>query len=410
MGRTQLLLLTTLLLSLSGLLSPWVEADGPKARYILTGPNAMELRDLALHNGGKIITHLKYHSGWIVELDSTEAFQMRASLAMRSVSRTFDSSSIPNMEENLERDGEMHLIDSNPTAMAQPAIISNDPSLRKSQKIPWGVRAIHAPEAFKIARGRSVKVCIVDTGIQKDHPDLQDGIAGGENTIASSSYAGAHRDWEDDNGHGTHVAGTIAARDNSIGVVGVAPEASIFAVKSLDARGSGSYSSVAEGIRSCITHGAQIINMSLGTSPSDESDIVRRAVEDALKAKIIVTAAAGNERGAVDFPANVPGVIAVSALTTDQHLAYFSNRGPEVSFIAPGEEILSTYPGSTYATMQGTSQASPHVAGVAALLLSAGVRDVKSHLKGDDLGMKHDAQGAGRVDAYESLKDLDSVF
>lgn len=410
MRRIQPLLLTALLLSFSGLLSPWVEADGPKARYILTGPDTMELKDLVHHNGGKIVAHLKYHSGWIIELDSTQAFQIRATLAMRSVTQAFDSHSAPQAEERLERDGEVHLIDS-----AKPVIVSTDQSLRKMQKTPWGVRAIHAPEAFSIARGKSVTVCIVDTGIQKDHPDLEGAVAGGENTIPhSTNYPdlGGDRDWDDDNGHGTHVSGTIAARDNSIGVVGVAPEAKIYAVKSLDARGSGTYSAVAEGIRSCINHNAQIINMSLGTSPTDDSDIIRNAVNDALHAGIIVVAAAGNERGAVDFPANIPGVVAVSALTTDQHLAYFSNRGPEVSFIAPGEEILSTFPRNSYAIMQGTSQASPHVAGVAALLLSAGAQahDVKSLLRGDDLGLSQNAQGAGCIDAYESLKNFDSIL
>jgi subtilisin family serine protease len=265
------------------------------------------------------------------------------------------------------------------------------------------VTAVHAPDVFSKARGKSVTVCVIDTGVDREHPDLEGAVKGGENTITLYPDH-AQRSWDDDNGHGTHVSGTIAARDNDMGVVGVAPEARIFAVKALNSRGSGNFSSLAEGLRSCMAHGAQVVNMSIGYE--DDSQVVRKAVQDALDAGLILVAAAGNEKGSVDYPAKIPGVLAVSALSTDHRLAYFSNRGPEVAFIAPGENVLSTYPGNRYAFMDGTSQATPHVAGVVALLLSAGVHHVSSHLKGDDMGLSQEAQGAGCIDAQKSLKGL----
>jgi subtilisin family serine protease len=397
------------LISLAFLVTPLIQATASNQsnnHYILSGVDENSLKEMLDQVGGIIIKPLRYQKGWVVELRQSQALELQARLtfraAFRTMSSTFSGTSAEapaSQKEIFEEDRDVLLIDA-----ATPAIVTDDATLRYQQRAPWGIKAIHAPEAFSITRGEGATVCIIDTGIQKDHPDLQGSVIGGESTLLTQ-HPGSGQDWpswEDDQGHGTHVAGTIAARDNSYGVVGVAPEAKLFVVKALNARGSGNFSTVSEGIRSCIAHHANVINLSLGST--DESETITSAIRDALDAGIVVVAAAGNEKRPVDFPANVPGVVAVSSLSRDLKFSYFSNRGEGVSFIAPGEDILSTFPGSQYAYAQGTSQAAPHVAGVAALLVSQGVTDVKEHLEGIDLGLRPELQGKGLIDAYISLK------
>ncbi len=400
MGRKLLYLLSALLISPILQLTSSDAAAAAQDRYLLTGPDSQALKEMVESSGGRTVSRLRYHSGWVIELDSAQAFRVRNILALRAMTQLNGLHGASSDQiELLERDKEMHLIDA-----ARPAIVSNDPSLFTSQKTPWGIRMVHAPEAFDISRGKAVTVCVVDTGIQTGHPDLKDAIVGGDNTLTHPEDPGQDLPlYEDDQGHGTHVAGTIAARDNEIGVVGVAPEAKIFAVKSLNSRGSGSFSTVAEGIRSCIAHGAQVINLSCASD--DDSEVIRRAVNDAIHEGVVIVAAAGNEKSGVKNPARLPGVIAVSALSKNHDLARFSNRGPEISFIAPGEEILSTYIRGSYAYMQGTSQAAPHVTGVVALLIAAGANPVLEHIRTDDLGLAPEAQGQGCIDAYKSLEN-----
>lgn len=393
------------LISLAFLVTPLIQATASNQsddHYILSGVDESSVKLLLDQVGGKLIKPLRYQKGWVIELEQAQAWELQAHLAFRAALRTMSSTlsgTTPGPKEILEEDRDVFLIDA-----ATPAIVTDDATLRYQQRAPWGIKAIHAPDAFSISRGKGATVCIIDTGIQKDHPDLQGGVIGGESTLMSQS-AGNSEDWpnwEDDQGHGTHVAGTIAARDNSIGVEGVAPEAKLFVVKALNARGSGNFSTVSEGIRSCIAHHANVINLSLG-SP-DESETIKSAIHDAIDAGIVVVAAAGNEKSPVDFPANVPGVIAVSSMSKDFKFSYFSNRGKGIAFIAPGEDILSTFPGSQYAYSQGTSQAAPHVAGVAALLIADGATNVQEHLEGIDLGLRPELQGKGLIDAYKSLR------
>jgi len=233
------------------------------------------------------------------------------------------------------------------------------------QTTPWGIERVKAPGAWKRTRGRGVKVAVIDTGIDYTHPDLAANYKGGINIVAPEAQP------LDDQGHGTHVAGTIAAvRGGS--VVGVAPEASLYAVKVLDKDGGGTASDIVEGITWATEHGMQVINMSLGGTGTKAME---RAIAAALKAGVTVVAAAGNDPNApVSAPANYPGVIAVSASTKEDTLAFFSTTGPEVAFIAPGHEILSDAPGGGTATHSGTSMATPHVAGLAALAIANGAR------------------------------------
>jgi subtilisin family serine protease len=257
---------------------------------------------------------------------------------------------------------------------------------------------VQAPEAWQYSRGAGIKVCVVDTGIQKDHPDLAANIAGGRNFVRMGGSVDKTK-WNDDNGHGTHVSGTIAAIDNSIGVVGVAPLAKIYAVKVLDRNGSGYLSDVAAGIRECVIAGAHVISMSLGSS--GDSSVLHDAVIYAKNAGKVIVAAAGNESGPVLYPAKYSEVWAISAVDKNLKFASFSNFGPEVDFAAPGVTVYSTVKGSGYAYFSGTSMATPHVAGIVALALSAQTNHVVSQTIN---GLSTDQQGYGFANAYLSVK------
>lgn len=235
----------------------------------------------------------------------------------------------------------------------------------ESQTIPWGVLRVGAPSTWTLTRGQGVKVAVIDTGIDYFHADLASNYAGGASFVSYTSSA------RDDNGHGSHVAGTIAAVDNSAGVVGVAPSARLYAVKVLDRRGSGYISDVIEGIDWAIANGMQVINLSLGTTADIQS--FHDAIVRAHDAGIVVVAAAGNSgpnSNTVLYPAKYPETIAVSATDTNDNIASFSSRGQEVDVSAPGVSIYSTYKSGKYATLSGTSMATPHVSAVAALVLT----------------------------------------
>jgi len=269
----------------------------------------------------------------------------------------------------------------------------NDPiPPQPKQEIPWGIKAVKAVEAWRITRGEGILVCVVDTGTDYNHPDLKDNIEGGENLINGEDYY-------DDNGHGSHVAGTILASDNGIGVVGVAPEAKLFTAKVLNSWGSGSSQDVADGILSCVANGASVINMSLGSNSA--AGVIESAVKEALDSGAIIVAAAGNDgTDKVGYPAAFDGVIAISATDINNELASFSQYGPEINFASPGVDINSSIPGGEYDSFNGTSMATPHAAGVVALMLSAG----KSILKADDIGLSPDKQGKGLINAFKTVQ------
>ena len=260
-----------------------------------------------------------------------------------------------------------------------------------NQTIPTGINRIFAPNSsYSIGSGTanfsSIEVAVIDSGIQPDHPDLN--VLGGVNFTNGPS----HR-WEDGNGHGTHVAGTIAAKDNGSGVVGVAPGAGLWAIKVCGNSGSCSLSGIIAGV-DWVTANADriaVANMSLGGTGSPGSCTdggYREAVCNSVAAGVTYVVAAGNSAAdAGNFrPANFPEVITVSALAdfdgkpggegsptcrndTDDTLANFSNYGSVIDLIAPGVCILSTWTSSGYNTISGTSMASPHVAGAAAMYL-----------------------------------------
>lgn len=249
--------------------------------------------------------------------------------------------------------------------------------------LPWGVDRIDADLVWDTDgnlvidkganTGSGIKVAIIDTGIDKDHPDLDGNLVDGVNFVKIRGKTIADQ-WDDDNGHGTHCAGIVAAVDNEIGVIGVAPEAYLYGVKVLDRGGSGYVSDVILGIEWSIEKEMDVISMSLSTTSDVQS--LHDACDDAEAAGIVVVAAAGNS-GDTDpdsdvlYPAKYDSVIAVAATDYTDTRASWSSVGPEVELAAPGVAIYSTWKGGEYETKSGTSMACPHVAGTAALVLAA---------------------------------------
>ncbi len=249
--------------------------------------------------------------------------------------------------------------------LAHPAVlrIDNDVMVYAlGQVLPWGIDRVDAELVWSTDNANTVKVGVIDTGISSSHSDLKANIKGGVNTINS------RKSWNDDNGHGSHVAGIIGALNNTIGVVGVGPSIDLYAIKVLNANGSGYLSDVIEGIDWAIAQKIQVVNLSLGASSDIQS--FHDAIARAKQAGVVVVAAAGNSGGAVSYPAAYPEAIAVSATDKNNVIASFSSRGLEIDLAAPGVSIYSTYKNTGYATLSGTSMAAPHVAGSAALVIS----------------------------------------
>lgn len=318
-------------------------------------------------------------------------------------------------------------------ARVRASYVPSDPHHRSQ----YGNAALRLPQAWDVSRGKGVIVAIVDTGVDLGHPDLRENLVSGISFVNQVEV----EDWDnpgqtmlepfpnkgpmDDHGHGTHVAGTVAAAMNGIGVVGAAPNAKIMPVKVLSHTRSGFGSDVAAGIVWAVEHGAKVINLSLGVYGGSKP--VERAVRYALAKGAVVVAAMGNDREDAyleygihpSYPAALPGVIAVGATDDRDQVASFSNAGKWISVSAPGVDILSTTPTYEvsdplpyeYGSMSGTSMATPYVAGVAALLLSLYPQmtpaQVKARLEStaDDVGVPgfDSYTGHGRINAARAL-------
>lgn len=282
-----------------------------------------------------------------------------------------------------------------------------------TQQLPWGIDRVDAEIVHENGdTGRNVDVAIIDTGIDRTHVELRENLGIGGNFVGSS-ITGDHLSaaWQDDNGHGTHVAGIANAANNGVGVVGISTAARLHAVKVLTAAGVGFVSDVAKGLEWVADNGYEVANMSLG-GPSSET--LKRAVEDADEAGVTIVAAAGNGgpcEDCVTHPAAYPETIAVSATDRDDNFASFSSKGKDVDIAAPGVGILSTYTGNTYAVLDGTSMASPHVAGAVAQAIAAGGSVDTVLANTEDIGLTNDESGKGLLDVaaalgYDSSDDL----
>lgn len=266
-----------------------------------------------------------------------------------------------------------------------------------AQEPSWGVDRIDADRVWRAeyggTSGAGVDVAILDTGIDADHPDLI--VAGGVNCTGNILRDGSTRPsyWDDKEGHGTHCAGVVAARNNDIGIVGVAPEARLWAVKVLADDRSGYVSDVIQGIEWCVDNGVEIASMSF---TGGFSQALQDACDSAYHEGLLLVGASGNDGTAVGYPAAHDAVIAVSALDGADGLASFSCVGPEIELIAPGVGIRSTHRDGGYATLSGTSMACPHVAGVAALIWAS-----------SELGL--DSAGAVRARLRDTAEPLASL-
>lgn len=239
-----------------------------------------------------------------------------------------------------------------------------------TSEIPAGVALIQAPRIWDETKGKGITVAVLDTGCDTRHSDLQEQIIGGRNFTDDD---GSNPDiFLDYNGHGTHVAGTIAARHNGEGVIGVAPEASLLIVKVLNRNGSGQYDWIIQGIHYAIEQRVDIISMSLG-GPHDMPEL-HQAIQKAIAHNILVVCAAGNEGDGDDstdeyaYPGCYNEVISVGAINLERRSSDFTNSHNEIDLVAPGEKIISTYLNGKYATLSGTSMAAPHVSGALALI------------------------------------------
>jgi len=279
---------------------------------------------------------------------------------------------------------------------------SNERTCLPSDQTPWGIEKIYNDSTITITTGgEGVDVAVLDTGVYKDHPDLKNRIKQCVDFTIGGPFKTRIKDGscDDGHGHGTHVAGTIAADGGAdgLGIYGIAPQANIFAYKVCDNSGSCWADDIAAAIRYATDNEAEIISMSLGSD--EESSLIRDAIDYAVSHGVLVVAAAGNDgpaEGSIDYPAANVNVIAVGAIDVYENVPDWSSRGindgdytieeREIEFGAPGVSIESTWNDGCYAILDGTSMATPHVSGLAAKVW-ANVTDLNEdgYVNGEDV-------------------------
>lgn len=232
------------------------------------------------------------------------------------------------------------------------------------QVIGWELQKFDIPSQWSIADGKSVTVAVIDTGCDLTHEDIKDNIIDGANFIDRK------KDPIDDNGHGTHVTGTIGAKNNGLGMVGIAPNCKIMPIKALNGDGSGNENSISKSIVWAADHNCDIITMSLG-SPNNSLQIYN-AIKYAINKGILIFCAAGNSGKNVDimYPARYDETIAIGSIDRNLKRSNFTCSGDSLEFLAPGQDIFSCAPNNNYTIMSGTSMANPFAVGYASLIMS----------------------------------------
>ncbi|MDR6225346.1 S8 family peptidase [Desmospora profundinema] len=291
-----------------------------------------------------------------------------------------------------------------PNYIAEAYFEPNDPEYSKQ----YALQIVEAPKAWDVTKGsQDVKVAILDTGVDYNHEDLAGKVEKG------GDYIDNDQDPMDEQGHGTHCAGiAAAATDNGIGIAGMAPDVTIYAVRVLDANGSGSYDAIAKGIIDAADAGSDVISMSLGGSQGSRT--LEEAVNYAHEQGSVVVAAAGNSStNAPSYPAYYENAIAVAATDENDRLANFSNYGDWVDVAAPGVNILSTMPNNQYQNQSGTSMATPYVAGLAGLIASQGKSGDEIREAIESSADKIDGTGSnfthGRINAAKAVETVPEI-
>ena len=306
------------------------------------------------------------------------------------------------LKGELERDANIEYVE--PDFTAQALGTSNDPYFVQGSQ--WHLSTISAATGWDTTTGSSAQpIAVIDSGVRASHPDLAGKVLAGYDFVANDNDA------NDENGHGTAVAGTVSpASNNLVGVCGVAWSNPILPVRVLDANGSGSYSAIANGIIYAADRGAKVINLSLGGTSSSRA--LQDAINYAWNKQCVIVAAAGNNGNNIAFyPAACSNVVAVSATNISDTRPSWSNFGSYVDVSAPGVDILSVYGSDQYAAWNGTSFSSPVASGVVALMAAANTTLTNAQLvdilikNSDDIGTAgYDVYyGHGRVNASRAV-------
>jgi len=392
--------------------------------FVATGIGSLDqtLQQLGATSMQPIIEPVAKGSG-----DSLESLAQRTPTVNQLFLVKFDQSIPPEQASaTLAQDSDVEYAEPNFIAgitanpVDAPALLTpNDPYY----SYQWHFDAIQMPTAWDISTGQNVRVAVVDTGINFSASDLAN-----TNRVPGYDFANGDNDPTDDQGHGTHVAGTIAqTTNNGLGVAGVAFNATLMPVKVLGSNGQGSYDKIIQGIIYAVDQGANVINMSLAGSKGSQA--LEDAINYAYQRNVVVVAAAGNSNGPVQYPAAYNNTIAVGAVQFDKTRAPYSNYGPQIDLMAPGgntkvdqnndgygdgvlqQTFKASGSGFSYRFFEGTSMASPHVAAVAALMKSiksdATVDEIKNAMMQTAVNIgPTDQLGAGLVQAASALNAI----
>ncbi|WP_409299892.1 S8 family peptidase [Peribacillus sp. SCS-155] len=390
-------------------------------RLLQDGATQEILRINSLEDGASIKTHLRahphitlvkhnavdeshYHENEVTvkfkDYPSTQELQKIEKDIKGEAIKTFNSSIVFRSNTLNSNDLLQYFNRSNHVEFAEPNYlyiqnernVPNDSLYRR--RYQWNLPVIQAEQGWDISRGsKDIVIAVVDSGVDLHHPDLRGRLTSGYNVLANNHIP------DDDNGHGTHVAGIIASETNNArGVAGLTWYNKIMPVKAMGAKGYGTTFDVAKGIIWATDHGADVINLSLGNY--QPSAVMHEAVQYAFRKNVVIVTAAGNDNtDQPSYPAAYPEVLSVAAVDYQGNRAPFSNFGEHVDVSAPGVEIPSTYFHQQYAALSGTSMASPHVAALAGLIKSKNP-DLKNTDIMKNIGRTSYDLGAAGVDQY----------